>query len=147
MINVRVLALAFFSALSIGALAQAPEISGAWVRAMPPGQPMTAVYLEIHNLSSAELSVLGVTSDAGMASLHETRTEGGQSSMRPVSSLALSAGETLVMEPGGLHIMLMGLKTTPPEGSTVRVCVQTSAGEICTDAPVRHGAPSAHDHH
>ncbi|MFT4767926.1 MAG: copper(I)-binding protein [Glaciecola sp.] len=150
MIDVRVPLVAFFSVLSLSALAEIPEISNAWVRAMPPGQRMTAAYLELYNPGATTVSILGASSEVGMASLHETRLEGGRSSMKAVDSLGIASGEVIAMEPGGLHIMLMGLETTPVEGDTVPICLQTSEGEVCADALVQRAAPearSSHDHH
>ncbi|WOJ93003.1 copper chaperone PCu(A)C [Congregibacter variabilis] len=150
MIDLRVPLLALFTVVGVNAFAQVPEVSGAWVRAMPPGQHMTAAYLQLRNLTAGTVSITGVHSDVGMASLHETRLEGGRSSMRAVDSLDLAAGEAISMEPGGLHIMLMGLETTPVEGDIVPVCLQTSEGEVCADAQVQRAAPDtqgSHDHH
>lgn len=150
MIDLRVPLLALLTVVGVNALAQTPELSGAWVRAMPPGQRMTAAYLQLRNLAADTITVVGVSSDIGMASLHETRLEGGRSSMHAVASLDIAAGEVVSMEPGGLHIMLMGLQTTPVEGDSVPVCVQTSEGDVCVDAKVQRAAPdthNSHDHH
>ena len=118
-------------------------IADPWVRAMPPGRPMTAGYLRVENTSSEPVRITGVASSVGNASLHETRTVEGKSSMRPVEELLIKPGDTLELAPGGLHIMLMGLKATPREGELVPLCLTTSAGETCTDATVRRSAPSA----
>lgn len=147
MIDLRVPMLAFFTVVGVNAFAQTPQVSGAWVRAMPPGQRMTAAYLQLRNNAAETLTVVGVSSDIGMASLHETRLEGGRSSMHAVDSLDIAAGEALAMEPGGLHIMLMGLEATPVEGDIVPICLQTSEGEVCADAQVQRAAPEAHNSH
>jgi len=67
--------------------------------------------------------------------------------MRPVNGLTLEVGDTVSMAPGGLHIMLMGLKSTPAVGETVPVCLQTSEGDVCVEAPVLRADPSASNHH
>ncbi|WP_439107668.1 copper chaperone PCu(A)C [Congregibacter sp.] len=150
MIDVRVPLFVLFFIFGIPALAELPQLSDAWIRAMPPGQKMTAAYLRVHNLGDSPLSILDVSSTVGMASLHETRLEGGRSTMQAVDSLSVEAGSSVTMAPGGLHIMLMGLKSTPAEGDIVPICVRTSEGDVCTDAPVRRAAPDVpnnHDHH
>lgn len=119
-------------------------LSGAWVRAMPPGQKMTAAYLEIRNDSPEPVTINGATAASGHASLHETRTVEGRSSMRPVDALTLAPGERVQLQPGGLHIMLMGLEHTPQAGEAVPVCVLTQTSTHCIDAPVRRGPP-VHD--
>lgn len=145
MIQPRVPLFALFSALSVSVFAEAPLVSDAWVRAMPPGQKMTAAYLQVRNPGPSAISILGVRSDVGMASLHETRVDAGRSTMRPVNRLTLEAGDSVSMEPGGLHIMLMGLKSTPAAGDTVPVCVQTTEGDVCVEAPVSRSAPGNQD--
>ena len=41
--------------------------------------------------------------------MHETRTVEGMSRMRPLERLAVAAGETVKLEPGGKHLMLFDL--------------------------------------
>lgn len=147
MIDGRVLWVVLFSVMSAAVVADAPQISNPWVRAMPPGQRMTAVYLRVQNPGVSDVAILGVSSALGRASLHETRLENGRSSMQAVDSLSLGAGEAVVMEPGGLHIMLMGLETTPAEGDVVPICLQTTEGDVCADAQVRRAAPAPHNGH
>lgn len=156
MIDVRVPLFVLFSAVSCLVVAETPHLSDAWVRAMPPGQTMTAVYLKLHNPDAAPLSVLGASSRLGAASLHETKVEEGRSMMRPVDTLTVDAGAMVQLKPGGLHIMLMGLERTPTEGEVVPICLQTSKGDVCADATVRRTAPgsaktddagNSHDHH
>ncbi len=112
-------------------------LEDAWVRAMPPGRPMTAAYLRIENPLGEPVTITSVSADRGSASLHESRQVDGQMQMRELSELAVPAGGEAVLEPGGLHIMLMGLETTPAEGDTLTLCIQSSAGEVCTAAPDR----------
>lgn len=114
-------------------------LSNAWVRAMPPGQSMTAAYMQISNGGSTSVTINGVTADRGMASLHETRTVDGRSSMHPVPMLALRPGESAQLQPGGLHVMLMGLERTPAPGETLSICVLSDAGKSCTEAAVQRG--------
>ena len=114
---------------------------------------MTAAYLHITNPGDNAIEVTGVSASQGEASLHETRLENGRSMMREVSELSIDAGASVVLEPGGMHIMLMGLADTPREGDVINICLQAAADDVCLDAPVRRDAPSDaesmtnHDHH
>ena len=55
--------------------------------------------------------IVGVTSDvAESVEMHESRMTGDVMEMRQVQSVPLGAGEQVTFEPGGLHIMLVGLK-------------------------------------
>lgn len=150
-------------AVALGAIARVPGVgadpaatpgvtlSHAWVRAMPPGQAMTAAYLQVMNSGAAPVTITGVSAGQGAASLHETRTVEGRSTMRAVATLTLAPGEQLQLQPGGLHVMLMGLERTPAPGEKVSICLITDAGESCIDAPVSRGpvagAMDAGHHH
>ena len=130
-----------------GLPAQALELSDAWVRAMPPGRPMTAAYLNLRNDSDRVVTVTGITSTLGEASLHETRVVDGRSTMHELPQLRLEPGAGARLVPGGMHIMLMGLTQTPVVGEVVPLCLDTDAGEFCVDAPVQRGGGSSQHHH
>ena len=50
------------------------------------------------------------TPAAANAMLHRSESVGGVMEMRPVENLPLQAGQDVKLTPGGLHVMLMGLK-------------------------------------
>ena len=119
-----------------------------WVRAMPPGQPMTAGYGKIINSSNGPTTILGASvTFADKVELHETITVNDAVRMQPMGNLTLEAGESLTLTPGGAHLMIMGITTMPSEGTNVALCVQTSAEEVCTKAPVMRQAPATMDMH
>ncbi|MEM1402856.1 MAG: copper chaperone PCu(A)C [Pseudomonadota bacterium] len=124
-------------------------VDGAWVRAMPPTQKMTAAYATITNASEGPITLSGVESTIGDASLHETTVEDGQSRMRALPKLQLEPGESAELAPGGMHIMLMGLSRAPREGEAVELCLVLDDTQQCFKADVRRGAPddSHHQHH
>jgi copper(I)-binding protein len=119
------------------------ELSRAWVRAMPPGRNMTAAYLTITNPTDSSIFVRGVQASVGDASLHENRRVDGQVQMRALAELRLPAHGKVALEPGGLHIMIMDLDRTPAEGEQLRLCLVSTAGTVCADAPVLRRAPDA----
>ena len=108
---------------------------------MPPGRRMTAAYLRIVNDGTEAVVVDGVSASQGDASLHETVVVEGQSRMRAVDALSVPAGGDVALEPGGLHMMLMGLTSTPVEGEHLRLCIHSSDAVVCTDAVVSREAP------
>ena len=119
-----------------------------WVRAMPPGQPMTAGYGKIINSSDGPTTILGASvTFADKVELHETITVNDAVRMQPMGNLTLEAGESLMLTPGGAHLMIMGITTMPSEGANVALCVQTSDEEACTKAPVMRQAPATMDMH
>ncbi len=65
--------------------------------------------------------------------------------MRQLDMLAVKAGETVKLAPGGLHIMLIRLKEPLREGMSVPLTlVFEKAGEVSVEAPVRAAGHSAH---
>ena len=95
-------------------------ITRPWVRATAPGQKVAAAYMEIKSTGPATL--ISVASPvAGMAEVHETTMENGMMKMRPVERLALPAGKTVELKPGGYHIMLMGVARPLKPGDTVPI--------------------------
>ncbi len=125
------------------------DILDAWVRAMPPGSAGTAGYLRLVNTGSTEVVVIGARSNlAETTQIHQSLERDGMLSMTPLPRLPVAPGAEVHLKPGGRHLMLMGLKTFPQEGATVRLCLALESGEEqCADANVRRAEPSAHHHH
>ncbi|MBD3646684.1 MAG: copper chaperone PCu(A)C [Pseudomonadales bacterium] len=106
------------------------EIVALWARASVPGAGNGAVYGELVNKGSTGVAITGVeTSIAGRAGIHRTRMVDGMMSMAAVKVLDLGPGDRVVLEPGGLHIMLMGLHEPLEEGESFRIYLTTANGE------------------
>lgn len=79
-----------------------------WIR--PSTGPNTAAYLTITNPSKTEDKLKQVTCDyATSVELHNNIEENGVMKMHPVKFIDIGA-DPVELKPGGLHIMLMGLK-------------------------------------
>ena len=117
-LRARVLLVALFVALP--SLAQTRlQVEGAWIRASasPTG---TGAYMRL--IAGEPLTLVGATSPmAGVAEVHEMKLDGDVMRMRAVDALPLPVGQAVELKPGGLHLMLMDLKT-PLQGD-VRVPV------------------------
>lgn len=109
------------------------EISGAFTRATLPNAPVGGGYLTIVNSGSTDQRLVAARSPvAGEVQLHEMKLEGDMMKMRQLEGgIAIPAGATVTLAPGGLHLMLMGLNQTLAEGSQVPVTlVFEPAGEV-----------------
>ena len=86
----------------------AVEVIDPWARLPAMGQSVAAAYLSVSNLSDQLLLLAGVESDFARVELHETiAADDGVMSMRErTEGFEIEAGATLVMEPGGVHVML-----------------------------------------
>jgi len=100
----------------------------AWVRAMPPGMKMTAGFGRFHNASAEAIELTAFASPQfGDVSLHRTELVDGVSRMREVPSLVVAPGESVTLEPGGYHLMLM--MPVEPLATGTRVTVDASADD------------------
>jgi copper(I)-binding protein len=114
-------------------------IDGAYVRGVPPGQPNSAAFMKIVNKGSAgHALVSGSSPVAEVVELHTHTMEGGMMRMRQVDKIDLPAGETVSLQPGGLHVMLIGLKQKLVPGEEVELRLKfDDSSEVTLKAPVR----------
>ena len=125
-------------------------IEKAWARAMPPGAQTAAAYLIINNRSDFRAQLEAVaTPIARSASLHRTELEDGISRMRPLESgAALPPNSELVMQPGGVHVMLTGLQEPLQSGTRLPLVLTFADGSTASiQAEVRGIGATAEDHH
>lgn len=113
----RFLMLALAMLATMPALADELTVTDAWARTTPPGATMGAVYFRLHNGSGKSDRLLKLkTPAAASATVHRTEIVEDIARMREVSVLHVAPGEKLEFEPGGLHVMLMGLKRPLKDG-------------------------------
>ena len=92
-------------------------ISDAYIRGLPPGQTVTAVFMTFNNALAQDCQLVGAASPiASSAEIHAHSHHNGAMSMRPVDAVKIPAGESLSFEPGGYHLMMFGLKDDLKEG-------------------------------
>ncbi|MFC3096502.1 copper chaperone PCu(A)C [Alteraurantiacibacter palmitatis] len=104
------------------------------------GNP-SAVYFTITN-DSAEDKMLRAVSVQGAenAMFHETSEWSGQVDMQELLQVAVPAGESVVFEPGGKHVMVFGLPEGLEPGGEVEVTLSFVRGDKVT-FPARLLAP------
>jgi copper(I)-binding protein len=84
------------------------EVSNAWARATPGKSATGAAYVTIQSPTADKL--VAVSSPvAKKAELHTMSMSGMVMKMRPVTSIDIPAAQAVTLQPGGLHIMLVGL--------------------------------------
>ena len=131
--------------------AGALRVEHAWARATAGMAKVGAAYLTVTN-DGAEMDRLvgAATPLAAKAELHTVLMEGGVMSMRPVEAVEVHPGEPVVLQPGGIHVMLMGLKQPLKEGETfpLQLTFET-AGTIEVTVSVHKAGSMGHDmeHH
>ena len=96
-------------------------VSDAWVRVPPPGAQMLALYFSLSNIGKTPAKVVGVRVPGAMSSeLHETWIDSnGVASMRMLSALEIPPGQVVTLVPGGLHVMVAGLRRHLRDGEDI----------------------------
>jgi copper(I)-binding protein len=115
-------------------------ITDAWVRASLPGQQVGAAYLTIESKTDARITHAS-SSVSNSVEIHTMQVNNGVMQMRALTDFPLEAGKSTKFAPGGLHLMLIGLKDPLVEGAQVEISLNIeSAGKTSTvpfKAPVR----------
>jgi copper(I)-binding protein len=90
-----------------------------WSRPLPAVSPNGAAYMTLVNKGKTPDRLLSVSTPAARrAEIHAHMMEGGMMKMRPVDHVDIVPGEPSVLQPGGMHVMLMGLKEPLVEGKS-----------------------------
>ncbi|GGK26288.1 copper chaperone PCu(A)C [Salinarimonas ramus] len=163
-IRMRAAALAFAFAFAATAISAAPVLAETfeagdivvetpWSRATPGAAPVAGGYLTITNTGAAADRLLGgATEIAERFEVHSMEMVDGVARMAPVEGgLEIPAGESVALEPGGYHVMFMGLKRPLAEGESFEgTLVFENAGEVpvtfAVGAMGSRMAPGGHGH-
>ncbi len=113
-------------------------ISSVWARATVPSVAVGAAYFTINNRGLQPDTLIGASCPAAAkAMFHRTTEENGVSHMAPAGDIQIPAGKTVKIEPGGLHLMLMGLKQPLRAGMMVPLTLRfRNAGEVLVQMEV-----------
>jgi periplasmic copper chaperone A len=127
----------------------AVSIGSAWVREPNPARDLTAAFMTLKNHGTSVVSLVRVSSPfAEVVEMHETRTAEGMTSMRKVDGIAVPAASAVKLEPGGLHLMLIGLKQKLGAGSRIVLHLEFDDGTAAKiEAEVRSAGGDHHHHH
>ena len=146
------------------------EIAGAWARTSPMEVTLGAAYMTVTSAVDDELTDVSVDpSIAATAEIHEmvmaemssdttvsmssettvsmssdtTEMSGpGEMVMQEVDSIAISAGETVELKPGGYHIMLIDLAAPLEIGQEFDIVLTfANAGDVTVTGVVADEAP------
>lgn len=119
------------------------EVRDAWARPAAQGGN-GAGYLIIRSAAADEL--LSVASNIAEAvEMHESTMSGDVMEMHQLQSVPLNAGEDVIFEPGGLHIMLIGLKQDLKPGEEFEITLQFKNSEdLKVSVTVQDTPPDSH---
>jgi hypothetical protein len=131
-------------------------VQDAWVRPSPLPGGNGAAYMVIRNTGAEDDALLSVQTDvAQTVEIHETFTMEGEGDqgmgdmgddsdmagemmgMRPVESIPVPAGGSATLEPGGYHVMLMGVEPLQAGQKVTLTLTFEHAGTVQVEAEVR----------
>jgi len=137
--------LAILLGLPLSACARdcAPKIKDGWIRLMPGGMPMQAGFGRIDNHCPMPITIVSASSPAySSVELHESKVVDGMNRMREVPELRIAPDGAAVLQPGGLHLMLMQPKATLKQGSRVAIVFKLKDGrELIGEFEARKPVP------
>ena len=107
-------------------------------------------FLTITNSGSSDDALIAVRADFPRVELHTTEFENDIARMVHVDTIPVPAGQTVTLEPGGLHVMFMGLQGNPLHAgeSIAATLVFEQAGEMPVSFAIvaRDMAHQSHNH-
>ncbi|HXK53928.1 MAG TPA: copper chaperone PCu(A)C [Hyphomicrobiales bacterium] len=115
------------------------ELSDAWARASSGHEGNGAAYVTIANHGGEADRLIGAKSDiAEKTEIHNNLMEDGIMKMRRVESIDLLPGESARLQPGGYHIMFIGLHKPLEDGASFPLTlVFEKGGEVALEVPVK----------
>jgi copper(I)-binding protein len=129
--------------------ADAPVISDAWARATAPGADMGAAYLTLAGGAKADTLKAVSTKRAASVEMHTVEQRDGVMKMRQLDAVEVPAGTLVQFAPGGMHLMLIGLKSPLVAGEHFEMQLEFAvAGSRSVNVEVRAATSGGeHAHH
>ncbi len=109
-----------------------------WARASIGTSRPTAAYLTIRNEGSEPEVLASIKASVSeLAEVHKMTMTDGIARMGPAGAVKIPAGSEVVLNPGGLHVMLMKLKQPLKEGQKFTMTlIFENAGPVDVSVPV-----------
>ncbi len=131
------------------------NVESAYIRAVPPGQMNSAAFMQLKNDGTDEISLVAAKSQvAKNVELHTHIHDNGVMRMRQINEISLPVGEAIMLQPGGMHIMLIGLTQNLSAGENIKLSLEFSDGskqalEVPVQAimPMEETGSKMHKHH
>ena len=134
-----ILSLALTTQAGADGVADKITVNDPYVRAVPPVVKTSAAFMQFQNSDAVEhFLVSASTPVAAAVELHMHTMDDGVMRMRRIAHVHLPPGETISLEPGGLHIMLFDLSAPLNPGDQVPITLTFSDGSnMAISAQVR----------
>lgn len=137
--------------IAMSCAGQSMTITGVWARATVAGQKTAGAYAEL--MSASRAALVGAESPAAASiEFHTMSVEGGVMRMRRVERIDLPAQKVVKLAPGGLHLMLVGIRQQLKAGDKLPLVltIESQGGRKTVhkvEAEVRAVSAAASPHH
>ena len=102
-----------------------------YARTTAPGQSTGGAYLSFENRGPDDRLISASTPAAPAVEMHDTQMDGDVMRMRQLSAIDVPSNKAVVLKPGGLHLMLVGLKAPLKQGDKFPLTLKfEKAGEV-----------------
>ena len=135
--NHSLVALLLLLGISAPAQAQTPTatlvvVERPWARATPAGAKTGAAYLTVTNNGKSTEHLVGASTPvADKVQFHEATEENGIARMRELRTIEIAPAGKVILKPGHIHVMMIGLKEPLKEGQTFPLTLEfEKAGKV-----------------
>lgn len=154
-----------FKSLSIAAFIAAFPLTASgdimvmdpYARASSPAAKAGAAFMVLHNTGTQDDRLIGATTEASKLTQLHTHVDDGNGVMKMIhvhEGFEIKAGEKLMLERGGNHVMLLGLTSSLDQDEVISVTLTfEKAGDKVIEIPVdltrkpsQHGGHTHGDH-
>lgn len=125
-------------------------ISQPHAKATMPGAQVAAAYMQVQNTGKTPFTLVSASSPVcEKVELHTMSMEGGVMRMRQITGgVTVKPGQTVSFFPGGMHLMLMGLRQQLAAGTSIPVTLTFSGAPAQTiQFPVQAMGDGGHHNH
>jgi len=114
------------------------DIKQPWARPTPPVANAGAAYFIVDNTQGQDDRLLSAEADiAERVELHTHLMDDDVVMMRKLDTVEVPAGQTVAFQPGGLHIMFIGLQAPLVEGETFPLTLNfEQAGTVTVEVAI-----------
>jgi copper(I)-binding protein len=121
----------------------APKVEAAWARPTVNGQSGGGGFLKITGGNANDRLMSASAGVSKVVELHTMEMDGNVMRMRAIDAIAIPAGSTVELKPGGNHVMFMGLTQTLKAGDRFPLTLRfEKAGEVKVEVQVAAQAPA-----
>jgi periplasmic copper chaperone A len=144
----RSLLAAALLAASTAQAQNAVKVDKVWARPTVAGQSGGGGFLTITGGAAADKLISASAGVSKAVELHKMEMDGNVMRMRPIDGgIDVPAGATVMLQPGGLHIMFIGLNKTLKAGDSFPMTLKfEKAGDVKVDVKVMTQRADAGEH-